>query len=474
MEDFKDVMLSEPPSRFAQQAAPPVHAVALENYKGILLCDRPVHIKAARGTQGGLQRHPDDGGNGGIPPFLPSGKPEDPHFGIQPSTESRTKLELTRSLRKEGKLGGAGGSATGGNAALSKHRQWLKSFAAAVKSSKLNDAERQLELEAKLARIREKEAESRRQAKEMKALREQQEAEKASTKLNANALASLDESNSNKGLKSTNAVLQANKAAKSKAKAKPKWAMTEEEALDAELEAHVGLVEFARGLDYSKFIEDYEVKEALSIMRDRVKELAAAQHINLEEVVKQSQDEDEDDEDDLISMAPSDANTVAREEFRAAATQRREERRRQRKAAAAEAANGGLHDQAWNNNTQVGDMLRQSISADALALAEKLLVSTQSLQKVHTKQSLARLLQRCVLSGQDATEAMLRSANAMKGEAQLLSTGQPVAPPLKTTISAEATGLQDGATSSKRILTDLRRAKDKTQNLPYMYRCPSL
>ena len=40
-------------------------------------------------------------------------------------------------------------------------------------------------------------------------------------------------------------------------------------------------------------------------------------------------------------------------------------------------------------------------------------------------------------------------------------------------VAAEATGLQKDA-SDKRILTKLRLAKDKTQNLPYLYRCPSL
>lgn len=50
--------------------------------------------------------------------------------------------------------------------------------------------------------------------------------------------------------------------AKSGGKAKPKWAMTADEADDFEDEEAAALVDFASGLDYEGFIDDLEVDSA--------------------------------------------------------------------------------------------------------------------------------------------------------------------------------------------------------------------
>jgi len=54
---------------------------------------------------------------------------------------------------------------------------------------------------------------------------------------------------------------------------KPAWAKTEgqvEEDKEAEID---DLLEFAYELDYEKYMEDYEVRQALAIIKDRVNEL---------------------------------------------------------------------------------------------------------------------------------------------------------------------------------------------------------
>jgi hypothetical protein len=56
---------------------------------------------------------------------------------------------------------------------------------------------------------------------------------------------------------------------------KPAWAQTEgqqEEAKEAEIDE---LLEFAYELDYEKYMEDYEVRQALAIIKDRVNEMTA-------------------------------------------------------------------------------------------------------------------------------------------------------------------------------------------------------
>ena len=63
------------------------------------------------------------------------------------------------------------------------------------------------------------------------------------------------------------------KPAKKGVKGKPAWAQTAaqmEEDKEAEID---DLLEFAYELDYEKYMEDYEVRQALGIIKDRVKEL---------------------------------------------------------------------------------------------------------------------------------------------------------------------------------------------------------
>jgi hypothetical protein len=456
MEDYKDVMLSEPPARFnnAGSNGPTIQAVSLENYKGILLCDRPTNLRSVN-TGAGLVRAQADGG---LPPFLPSGKSEDRHLGFQPTQENRARLELTRGLRKENPYG-----KSGTNPALSKHRRWLKSFAQEVKNMKLNEAEKQVDMQSKLQRIRDQQIEARRQQRENPA------PSNDTAPATSNA-----QQDAPKPPKSSSVAAPLGK----KSKAKPKWAMTEDEALDAELDECSALVQFAQNLNYDKFIEDYEVKEALAIMRERVRELAAEKKISMEAVARETAEEqyEDDDDADRISICPSAASTTTRERFEDGARQRREQRRLAREAAAKEAAateaaaGAVAHDQGWNQSTRVADVLRNAIDNDTMALADKILATSTSMGKIHTRYSLARLLQNCVLGGKDASKEIAASQQL----ATMVYTGEAVAPPRQTKLSAEATGLQEGEAPQKRILTELRKAKDKTQNLPYMYRCPSL
>eukprot|EP00658_Telonema_sp_P-2_P057829 TRINITY_DN46244_c0_g1_i1.p1 TRINITY_DN46244_c0_g1~~TRINITY_DN46244_c0_g1_i1.p1 ORF type:complete len:118 (+),score=43.55 TRINITY_DN46244_c0_g1_i1:56-409(+) len=59
-------------------------------------------------------------------------------------------------------------------------------------------------------------------------------------------------------------------------------------------------------------------------------------------------------------------------------------------------------------------------------------------------------------------------------DAQLLQGGDvEQARPRVVNVSAESTG-REGVASERRVLTDMRKATDRTQNLPYLYRCPAL
>ena len=63
------------------------------------------------------------------------------------------------------------------------------------------------------------------------------------------------------------------KSGKSSKKSKPAWAVTPKQVED-EKEAEIDdLIEFAYDLDYEKYMEDYEVRQALAIIKDRVNEI---------------------------------------------------------------------------------------------------------------------------------------------------------------------------------------------------------
>ena len=54
---------------------------------------------------------------------------------------------------------------------------------------------------------------------------------------------------------------------------KPAWAVTEKMQEDAKEKEIDELLEFAYELDYEKYMEDYEVRQALAIIKDRVNEI---------------------------------------------------------------------------------------------------------------------------------------------------------------------------------------------------------
>jgi hypothetical protein len=63
------------------------------------------------------------------------------------------------------------------------------------------------------------------------------------------------------------------KPGKKSKKDKPMWALTEKELEDQKEKEVDDLLEFAYELDYEKYMEDFEVRQALAIIKDRVQEI---------------------------------------------------------------------------------------------------------------------------------------------------------------------------------------------------------
>lgn len=418
-ENYKDVIVSQPPAMYAN-----THSISLENFKGILLCDKPSADAFAAPKE-----------SKAFVPSNPTGNP----LGYGPTNEDHQRREKNQGTRAENlKL-----HRNQNRQYLSRHKKWLYSFAKQMKRMKEEEIEREVEMAQRAARFRQGESQKREEVINSKPAKQPEPYD------------------------IQNVQTQLSKSAKAKAHkkaAKPKWAMTEDEALLAEDDETQDLLDFAKKLDYDKFITDYTIAEALNVMRDRVEEIAKANNWTAEDIQRAAED---DDEDDLRSAVSPDQ--YQQHIQRGAAPP-----------AARKAAPGGAaaHDQEWDTSTSRGQLLKRAISQDALALADRILENTPSMLKVHTRFSLARVLQKCAMSGEsNISEALCKNAELGRMATSELAAATAIGPaiqaaPTTVKICAESTALEQP--QGRRILIDLQNSKEKTQNLPYLYRCPAI
>lgn len=454
MEKYKDIILSQPPAMYG--SIKKNAAITLESYKGILLCGRPNNLQCRPSSQlrGGTAAGETvvlrkDGSV--APAFIPAGAAET-QIGLGPSAEEKATMERNHRKRLENYKNNRANACT----VLTRHRRWLRSFAAEVRKMKQEEIEREQELARQAEQLRRQQAQRRLCAEGGQSVKEAQQSQQQQAAVHADA----------------EAKKPASAAPPKKAKKKkPKWALTEDEALEDELADADELLEFAKNLDYEKYISDYEIAGALAIMRERVEEIARENNWS-KEAVEQAANEPLDDEGE---------DGVDDHEKKGAAAAGGGELRRQcatplhnistaaaRKAAPCKFAS---HQKEWDNSTGIGNVLKRAIFRDTLRLAERILASSVSMQKIHTKYSLARVLQRCVLTGDNVAEAMQKpSIGGSKGLDEL---------PRIVQVHPDATGLEtavddDQNGGSRRVLVAMQRSKDRTQGLPYLYRCPAL
>lgn len=412
-ENFKDVIISQPPAMYGK-----AHNIPLENFKGILLCEKP--------SADGFSVPQDSKA------FVPANRTGNP-LGYGPTDEHHQRRAANESTRARN----VKQHENQNRQYLSRHKKWLYSFAKQMRRMKEEEIEKEVEMARRAAKLR------------------QVESTKREEKQKAQEPAPYD-------IQQVQTQLSKSKKDK-KAAAKPKWAMTEEEAFLAEDHEHDDLLNFAEKLDYDKYIQNYTTEEALEVMRDRVNEIVKANDWSQEDIERAAE---RDDDDDLRSAVTS--------EFQ----QRVEPGASQPQARKALPGISAAHDRDWDATTSRGQILKRAISRDALALAERILENTPSMQKIHTRQSLARVLQKCALSSEsNMSDVYRRNAELGGMGTSELAAATAIGPPLEAApttvkVSAESTALEQP--QGRRILVDLQRSKEKTQNLPYLYRCPAI
>jgi len=216
----KQLLTSEPPA---------VSAPSIGNYKGVMLCNRP-------NDPGTVVRRQGKG------PFISRVAPAE-QLGLTPTLKVGVRRAQGRNLE-----------------ILNRHKKWLLQLK--QRKSQLTDEEQKkaAEEEERRKRIAEQ------AAKKRQLIRGQEETPSKASPEPANLPA--DPEPAIKKLTSDNLRVHTREIEK-----KPKWALTQEAAVEEE-EAEVdGLLDFANSLDYDEIINDLEVRQALEILKDRVEEL---------------------------------------------------------------------------------------------------------------------------------------------------------------------------------------------------------
>jgi hypothetical protein len=174
--------------------------------------------------------------------------------------------------------------------------------------------------------------------------------------------------------------------------AKPMWAHTEHTAEVAEEDEVEELLEFADGLDFNSYIEDYEVRQALSLVKSRVKQLEARQ--------KQLREEEVEIEEFFEELEPGEEEVpgveyVTREGEDGVERRLRKVRREVRRPRYRAAAQG--EDEEYLRTREEGwvDPISGSAAAnrERVRHADRVLHSAHDLRGIHSKASLAAVME---------------------------------------------------------------------------------
>jgi hypothetical protein len=425
------------------------------NYKGVMLCNRPADSAPAFGP---AHLTP----TCGAPQFRPVGVAPEP-LGLNPARDN--PATNVAKAHEEAARRRAAAPNVGHENFLTKHRRWLSEMA--KQKAALND-----ELEATAQAAKEK---RRRFSEYCKATRDSG----VRTSASVSAAPAAEPTTQTTGEAAPDALVAeeapvqaapehaasqaltakppASAASKAKGgKRKPKWAMTEDEADDAEDAEADALVDFASGLDYTSFIDDLEVRQALSVIKERidaqkalVQAAARAEDISEDEALAAMAEASALDGDDWKASFLSKWNAVHREED---AESVRSGGSRASKQAGGIASGETQQQPDWDSSTNAGDRVSRGPPATAVEMARSLLETNPDLASKHSLRSLAAVVQTAtgkVRTGSSATTQSMRDLMASE------------LPPLKLVT------ITDGARPAGGKKVD-------ASNLPYLHRNPAV
>lgn len=409
------------------------------NYKGVMLCNRPTEPTSYGAGVTTITPASD------APSFRPVGLPAEP-LGLNPAKENLVSNVLAvhdEAARRRAEQGGRAGPPN----FMSKHRQWLSEMAkkkaalnAELQASAMAAEEKRKKFVAYSRPLRDAVRERAAEMDVEGVPHSQPELNKGSRLPPPEEEASEQEELQRFLKESAEPPMPKPKKAaassSSKAATRPAWALTEDQADELEDEEANELLEFAAGLDYDAYVDDLEVRQALSVIRERIDAQKAA------EAAAAAVDEAEE----KIAAAGGDWRSQFVKEWNGdddgASTRTGASRR-----TAGREVTGGDEAKSekpeWDSSTNAGDRDRGSVNTSARAMAEELMRENPELAAKHSVKSLSSVV-----------------TKRLAGTAPMFGDDHEQLPPLRV-----VTVVENPKVETKQI---------DASNLPYLHRNPAV
>lgn len=336
---------------------------SIGNYKGVMLCNRP--------NEFGQVQKPERQGKA---PFISRVDPKE-QIGLNP-----TKKIINVPEKKKDS-----------NSILTRHKRYLKMLQEKKLIEKLENENEENQKKETMKKFKEQTAQQRKKIKNLKTDKQEnattankkenpEEEKKAVAKLTKENLARNEEQYSQKS-----------KASKKADKKKPAWAKTEQQLKQEEEEEIDDLIEFAYDLDYEKYMEDLEVRQALALIKERVEEIKKdeewrtkiAQEWNEAEAnPNEGSNRKRKQDDDAKSVASIRTSVTGRSKMSKRSELMDEIKREER------------HKEDWDTSTQ-GDRRKPTLEEKlASKLADQILENNPNLKGIHSKVSMRKMLEK--------------------------------------------------------------------------------
>lgn len=336
---------------------------SIGNYKGVMLCNRP--------NEFGQVQKPERQGKA---PFISRVDPKE-QIGLNP-----TKKIINVPEKKKDS-----------NSILTRHKRYLKMLQEKKLIEKLENENEENQKKETMKKFKEQTAQQRKKIKNLKTDKQDnattankkenpEEEKKAVAKLTKENLARNEEQYSQKS-----------KASKKADKKKPAWAKTEQQLKQEEEEEIDDLIEFAYDLDYEKYMEDLEVRQALALIKERVEEIKKdeewrtkiAQEWNEAEAnPNEGSNRKRKQDDDAKSVASIRTSVTGRSKMSKRSELMDEIKREER------------HKEDWDTSTQ-GDRRKPTLEEKlASKLADQILENNPNLKGIHSKVSMRKMLEK--------------------------------------------------------------------------------
>ena len=322
---------------------------SIGNYKGVMLCNRPNEFGQVQKAE-----------RQGKPPFISRVDPKD-KIGLNPSK----KVVVVQQKKKDS------------NSILTRHKKYLRMLQEKKIIEKVEKENNENAKQETFKKVRDQTAKQRQKIMDIKNDDQNSPDKDSSPQEETVKVAKLTKENLQKN---DEQLSSKNKASKKADKAKPLWAKTEDQLKQEQDQEIDDLIEFAYDLDYEKYMEDLEVRQALALIKERVDEIKKDNEWRQKATEEWNQNEGVND--DAKSATSYKTGMSGKSKISKKSEIMNELKREEDKK------------DDWDSSTQA-ERKKQSIEEKlASKLADQILELNPNLKGIHSKTSMKRMLEK--------------------------------------------------------------------------------